>query len=357
MELVGHGFGPESVTLLTDGSGDHWIRSPGRGVPLHADGSILPGDGCFLPGPIAVRDCLRQSAVDIMALVQNIKANGLGVNLDPSRIYFVGQSLGSYIGSLVHGVEPGLKAAVFNGAGDSTVDTARLSFGDELTDGYLFTYNDKLAAAAWAAAADPTFDYLYPIRDQITETCEDPRRIRACSIPGLGDIQRIFEVADWLNIPGAPLAYAPHFKVKPLPGVPVKQTLFQFGFGDLETPNPVQSALVRAAVGPQFPSFAPLPAQYFRFDLALGQDPNLAYIFMPGAQYSILPHRIMANPTLFDPANFNELAIALEVQNQIARFFKFGTVGVLSSLFENPSLSTLPNAKNYSWPIQTAPAP
>jgi hypothetical protein len=191
------------------------------------------------------------------------------------------------------------------------------------------------------------------MRDEITETCEDPDLI--CSIAGLGEVQRAFEVADWLNIPGAPLAYAPHFKVQPLPGVPQKQTLFQFGFGDLEVPNPTESALVRAAVGPLFPSFAPLPAQYFRFDLAVDQEPHLAYIFMPGSQYSILPHRVMSNPTLLDPANFDELALALEVQNHVARFFKFGTVGALSSRFENPILSTLPDTKNYSWPIQAVP--
>jgi hypothetical protein len=288
-----------------------------------------------------------------MALVQNIKANGLAVNLDPSRIYYVGQSLGSFIGSLVHAVEPGVKATVLNGGGDSSVDTARLGYADELGDFYLFTYNVNLLAAAGGAVNDPMFDYVYPLRDQITETCQDPTR--TCSIAGLGEIQRAFEVADWLNIPGAPLAYAPHFKVQPLPGVPQKQTLFQFGFGDIEVPNPTESALVRAAVGPQFSSFAPLPAQYFRFDLAVTLDPHLAYIFMPGAQYSIMPHRIMANPTLFDPANFDELSLALEVQRQVARFFKSGTVGVLPPFFQNPILSTLPNTKNYTWPIQTAP--
>jgi dienelactone hydrolase len=348
MEIVGHGYGPGSVTVLTDTtSGLHVVSSPGRGVPLQPDGMIFPGDGCQVPGPIAVRDCLRQSAIDVMALVQNIKANGLGVNLDPSRIYYVGQSLGSFIGSLVHAVEPGVKAAVFNVGGDSSVDAARLSYADELGDFYLFTYNVNLLAAVGEATADPRFDFFYPLRDRITQT----------GTPGIGDIQRAFEVADWLNIPGAPLAYAPHFKVQPLPGVPQKQTLFQFGFGDLEVPNPTESALVRAAVGPQFSSFAPLPAQYFRFDLAVALDPHLAYIFMPGAQYSILPHRIMANPTLLDPANFDELSIALEVQRQVARFFKSGTVGVLPPFFQNPILSTLPNTKNYTWPVQAAPAP
>src|SRR4030095_12415097 len=95
METVGHGFGPASVAALVDSNGQqHVVSTPGRGVPLSPDGSIGPLDGCIVPGPLAVRDCFRQTAVDLMALVRNIGANGLGVNLDPSRIYYVGHSLG-----------------------------------------------------------------------------------------------------------------------------------------------------------------------------------------------------------------------------------------------------------------------
>ena len=42
-----------------------------------------------------------------MALVNNINVNGLGVIFDPTRIDHVGESLGSFIGSLVHAVELG----------------------------------------------------------------------------------------------------------------------------------------------------------------------------------------------------------------------------------------------------------
>ena len=155
MEVVGHGFGPKSVVRLMDSTGTYKVEAPGRSVPLNPDGSIVPGDGCQTPGPIAVRDCLRQSAVDIMALVQNIKANGLGVKLDASRIYLVGQSLGSFIGSLVHAVEPGVKAAVINVGGDSVVDTARQAYGDDTDIGYLFVYNAALLAVAGDCARQP----------------------------------------------------------------------------------------------------------------------------------------------------------------------------------------------------------
>jgi dienelactone hydrolase len=346
MEIVGHGFGSESFVRLMDSTGTYKVAAPGRSVPFRTDGSIVPGDGCQAPGPIAVRDCLRQSAVDIMALVQNIKANGLGVKLDGSRVYLVGQSLGSFIGSLVHAVEPGVKAAVINVGGDSVVDTARQAYGDDTDIGYLLAYNPALLDVAGDALGSPDFDFYYPYRGPVMQT----------DTPGVSDIQRAFEVADWVNVPGAPLAYAPHFKQKPLPGVPVKPTLFQFGWGDLEVANPVESNLVRAYAGPAQSPFAALPVQYFRFDLALAVDPHLAYVFMPGATYSILPHRYLANPSIVEPSNVDELLLMLEVQRQVVRFFKSGTTAVLPPFFLNPSLATLPTTRHFTWPIQVAPA-
>jgi hypothetical protein len=270
------------------------------------------------------------------------------VNLDPSRIYYVGQSLGSYIGSLVHAVEPRVKAAVLNVGGDSALDTARLSFGDFLADFYLFSYNAALAAVVGDAPfLDPAFDYSFPYRDQLTESPG----------PGLGDIQRVFEVTDWLNIPGAPLAFAPHFQVQPLPGVSAKRTLFQFGFGDLEVTNPTESALVRAAVGRNVDRDAPLPVSYWRFDLAVAANPHLAHIFMEGAATSILPHRILANPSLLDPANGDEVVIALGMQRQVADFFASRPISVTPPFFEIPTLSTLPETRNFTWPFELAPTP
>jgi hypothetical protein len=348
IEEFGFGFGPGSLASLTDSTGHYFVATPGRSIPLQPDGSIHPGDGCVLPGPIGIRDCLRQSAVDVMAVVQNIEANGLGVNLDPSRIYYVGQSLGSFIGSLVHAVEPLVNAAVLNVGGDSTVDTARLAFGDVLADFYLFSYNPALAAVVGdAPALDPAFDYSFPYRDQLTESPG----------PGVGDIQRVFEVADWLNIPGSPLAFAPHFQTRPLQGVPAKRTLFQFGFGDLEVTNPTQSGLVRATMPPTYNPDAPLPVSYWRFDLAVADNPHLAHVFMEGLPISALPHRILANPSLLDPANADELAITLDMQRQVADFFSSRPIVVPPPFFEVPTLSTLPETRNFTWPFEFAPAP
>ncbi len=366
IDLVGHGFGPGSKTVLVDSSGTYTIKSPGRSLAL-PDGSILPGVGCQAFGPIAVRDCLRQSAVDVMALIQNIKANRLGLNLDPKRIYFVGQSLGSLMGSLVHAVDPDVKAAVINVGGDSAVDAARVTYGpkrpfdnpdfDSPDLIYLLTYNASLVIPLQVDLSkplvlNPEFDFFYPYRgDQVTEVVAEPGASVAT------EIQRAFEVADWINIPGAPLAFAPHFKAKPLPKVPPKATLFQFGWGDIEVANPVESNLVRAYAGPAQPTFETLPVQFFRFDRALAVDPHLAFVFMDGAPFSILPHRYLANPSIVEPSNADELLLMQAVQGQVVRFFQSGATTVLPPFFQNLSLATLPTTRHYTWPIQVNPAP
>ena len=66
---------------------------------------------------------------------------------------------------------------------------------------------------------------------------------------------------------------------------------------------------------------------------------------MEGATYSILPHRYLANPSIVEPENANELFIMLEVQRQVARFFKSGTTLVMAPFFQNLSLATLPNSR------------
>ena len=86
-------------------------------------------------------------------------------------------------------------------------------------------------------------------------------------------------------------------------------------------------------------------------------DPHLAYVFMPGATYSILPHRYLANPSIVEPANVDELLIMLEVQRQVARFFTSGTTAVQRPFFQNLRLATLPTTRNYTWPVQVSPAP
>ena len=52
---------------------------------------------------------------------------------------------------------------------------------------------------------------------------------------------------EWIQMPGDPIAYAPHLRASTLPGVPLRRVLFQHSRDDPWIPNPQGSALIRAA--------------------------------------------------------------------------------------------------------------
>jgi len=93
-------------------------------------------------------------------------------------------------------------------------------------------------------------------------------------------LQSAFEQADWLGMLGDPLSYAAHLKSEPLPGIPAKRILVQFGLGDLEVTNPTESVLVRA--GGLQPATSML-----RTDLAAAIDPRILGLTQPGAPFPI----------------------------------------------------------------------
>lgn len=344
MEITGHGYGALSIVNVTDNSGVvHTELTPGRGILLPGNPQIGPADGCIVPGAIAVRDCGRQTAIDVLALVKTIqKTNGLGLHLDPKRIFYVGQSFGADYGTLFQSLASGVGAAVFSGDGGSFVDVARLSLsGHSLAVGYLASVNPALLNAA----AGSDFNDNYVFRDQ-------PPVVN--NVPGAPADQAAFEAADWLNMLGDPLAYAPHLKTSPLAGMTPANTLFQFGYGDLEMPNPTQSAVIRAA-NEQGSSW------FFRFDTAVGIDQQLLGLTYQGVGFPILPHRILSNPTIFDSQYPDETSIALATQQQVATYFASGgTVNpnpnpyltgifVGAQLFEIPT--TLPESLNFLIPV------
>jgi hypothetical protein len=344
IEITGHGFGPLSTTQVTTNSGNVIVATPGRGIQFSPTVPIGPSDGCILPTAIGTRDCSRQTAVDLFALIAAIKnTQGLGLNLDTSRIYYTGQSFGSFYGTLFEAVEPEVLAGTLNSGGGTQVDAARLSpIARQVGAAYLAGFMPprfNVPPAPSQAYFHDSFNDEYVYRGQaITDT-----------VPGALAVQDAFEEADWLGMLGDPLSYAAHLQAEPLPGVPAKQMLVQFGLGDLEVPNPTESALVRAA-GLQ-------PATWLlRTDLAAAIDPRLLGLTQPGAPFPVYPHRFLSNPLLFDPLSPPLItAIGVAAQKQIADFFASGTISdpnqYLSgpfagdTLFENPA--TLPDRLNF----------
>lgn len=302
-EITGHGYGQGSVLKLTTAAGGvQAVPTPGRGIQFDPSLPIGPTNGCILPGALAARDCGRQTAVDLFALVQAIQ-NTPSLNLDATKIYYVGQSFGGTYGTLFNALEPDVKAAVLNGAGGPSTDVARLSLsGRPLGYGYLAPLG---LLNVPPALPDPYFGatFSYGFNDNYVFRDVPPV---VNNVLGAMPIQSAFEAAEWLGMLGDPLSFASHLK---------KPVLFQFGLGDLEVPNPTESAVVRAA-GAQASTW------YFRFDLAAVTygHPELLGLTTPDAGgLPILPHRILSNPTIFGLDS--EKSLALAEQQQVAAYF------------------------------------
>jgi hypothetical protein len=223
-----------------------------------------------------------------------------------------------------------------SGDGGTSVDIARLAIsGRPLAIEFLGGFTPSLLnvpPAPQEVYFHDNFNDNYVFRDQ-------PPVVN--HISGAPAIQAAFELADWTSMVGDALAFAPHLTFAPLSGVPPKLTLFQFGLGDLEVPNPTESAVIRAAG-------ALLTTWYFRFDIASSLQPVLLGIESPGVPFPILPHRILSNPTIFNvPA---EQSIALAEQQQIATFFETG-------LPLDPDLFLKPPFSPFRGLFQFAPTP
>jgi uncharacterized protein (TIGR03437 family) len=262
INAVGHGGGSGGMVVFTPPAGAATTFAlGGRSVDLNGDGAIESSEGCVLfeSEPIGLRDCLRQTVVDLMQLVRLIREGpdldgAKGVVLDGSRIYYAGQSLGALYGSLLHAVEPNVRAAVLNVGGGSVIDIARTSDAyQDFVSHYLSTRNPPLLSPG------ELFEDNFPLRNAAPLVNEAPGAIL---------IQDLLERAEWMQMPGDPLAYAPHFQRSTLPGVAPKPVLFQIARGDKTVPNPQNSALIAAAGLRQ-------NTQLYRHDLARQAVPTL----------------------------------------------------------------------------------
>jgi hypothetical protein len=243
INAVGHGYGSQTTIQIKskDGSTVSY-SSGGRGVDLDGDGQILDYEGCVVsaPAPTGLRDCLRQTVVDLMQMVHAIKGGVLledanGVRLDPSHIYYAGLSLGAIYGSMLHAVDPNIQIAVLCSGGGSIIDIARWTQA-----GFLHSIMAGFAGARTPPLLNNGKDFTdnYVLRNQ---------PVQVNNIAGAIDLQNLFANLEWLQTGGDPLSYAPHLTLSPLPNVPAKQALFLIPEGDRTVPNPQESALIRAA--------------------------------------------------------------------------------------------------------------
>jgi hypothetical protein len=262
LNAVGHGYGPETTLRVATNAGSLEIPAPGRADDVNGDGVIDNTEGCIIllpETPVSIRDCLRQTAVDWLAMVRAIRLgldfNGDGVaDLNPDAITYWGQSLGAFYGTLLTAVEPSVKTAVLNVGGSSAAETARLSVSlRPLVQAYIALRTPSLRNL------ENGFDEQYAGRDL---------PVQSFTLPGAALIQDLFERLEWIEAPGAPSTFAPHLRTAPLDGLSPKRVLFQIAIGDQVIPNPANSQLIRAAGAREFTSV-------YRHDIARKLRPEL----------------------------------------------------------------------------------
>ena len=324
INVVGHGFGPNSTLTLKQGATSVTFPEGGRGFDQDGNGQITSAEGSatFFAGPLGTvgsRDALQGTVADLMQLVRAIQggidANGDGLpDLDANRIYYAGQSFGGIYGTIFMGIEPDVRAGVPNVPGGSIIDIVRLSPNFQL----LLTQALAVRTPQLLNAGPPIFfNDNSPLRNR-------PTVIN--NVPLATAIQTVEDTSRWLGQSGDPVAWAPFIRKSPLPGAHAKGVIVQFARGDETVPNPTATALIRSGDLADH-------ATFFRNDLA----------FAAGVGFSKNPHTFLTNIG----GSPQVAAAAVGAQIQIAVFF--ATDGALiidpdgpGALFQVPISGALP---------------
>jgi Calx-beta domain/Bacterial virulence factor lipase N-terminal len=351
INVVGHGFGALSTLTVTPRVGAPvTLLEGGRGMDQNGDGIIENNEGISAAAPRSIirdRDGQRQTVADLMQLVRVIEvgvdADGNGVaDLDPSRIYYLGQSLGGIYGTEFLAVEPSVHVGALNVAGGlggnnrlspifrAAVGTSLAARTPSLLNGPGVTSLDGVSVLG------QRFDENMPLRDGVplvVRLADGTERVIQSpvinTVPGAMPIQEVIENTEWVAQAGNPVAYAPHIRKAPLAGLPAKSVIYQFAKGDQIVPNPTTTALLRAG------DLADR-ATFYRHDLAFAENPQLP----------TNPHGFLAT---LDIPGFR--AITRGAQEQIAMFFATDGTAIIhpepARFFEVPIQGPLPEGLNF----------
>ena len=343
INAVGHGFGPGGTITVTQSGVPVTLNAGGRAIDQNGNKEYLSTEGAStrLDSEWAIidqRDARIQTTADLMQLVRVIEVGvdvdpkeRNGIDLDPSRIYFAGVSQGSFYGAAFLAVEPSVSAGVLNVVGGPFLEHRRLdvnragsSSGGATVADVLKSREPSLINASvgitqldgLTVSGPDYFNEDMPLRDGFPLTVvlagqTTPVTIRSPvvdPVPGAMALQEFFDHWEWVSQPGNPVAYAPHLRKDPLPGVPAKSVIVQFAKGDQFVVNPTATAFLRAG------DLADR-ATYYRYDLAFpGQPTNTPPA--PGA--AGYPHTFAG---LITNSNPTIKRVALAAENQIATFF------------------------------------
>jgi hypothetical protein len=325
INVVGHGFGPNSTLTVNQGATAVTLPEGGRGFDQDGNGQISSSEGSstFFASPqgtIGSRDALQQTVADLMQLVRAIQGgidvNGDGLqDLDPNRIYYAGQSFGGIYGTIFLGIEPDVRAGVPNVPGGPIIDIVRLSPSFQL----LLTQALAVRVPSLLNAGGPIFfNDNSPLRNLPPVTN---------NVPGAIAIQTVEDTSRWLAQAGDPVAWAPFIRKSPLPGDQAKSVIVQFARGDKTVPNPTATALIRSGDLTD-------RATFYRNDIAfpLGLGLNNPHTFLTS-----LPRPIAVEP---------QIQIGVFFASDGALTIDPDSVGLLPAsvppLFETPIAGALP---------------
>jgi len=329
------------------------LAAGGRGFDQNGDGLIDADEGLTAAPPRAIlltADGVRQTVADLMQLVRVIEV-GMDVDgdgfsdLDPSRIYYFGHSLGGYYGTVFLGIEATVRAGVLTSAGGITIREILLSPSERSALGQLLSSRTPplinapgITSLGGAAVTPPQFPFNenFPLRDGVLlrirladGTSRDIQSPVINTVAGAMAIQQVVENIEWASQSGDPVAYAPHLRKNPLTAVPAKSVVYQIAKGDQTVPNPVATAILRAG------DLADR-ATFYRHDLARAENPT----------FPKNPHGFMVRSDI--PA-FR--AITLPVQQQIGVFFDTDGTEIIhpepARFFEVPIVPPLPEDLSY----------
>jgi hypothetical protein len=332
INAVGHGGGPLSTITLKRIEGTPvTVPAGGRGFDQNADGAIGSFEGFDAAVPrelIGSRDGMRQTVVDLLQLIKIMETLGIDFtgdglcDIDSSRLYYFGISLGGMYGSMLLAIDPSLRAGVSNVAGGSLVESGRLGvFRGIIPGASLASRTPSLLNLPSAAPPLFGFDENMPLRN---------RPVVINNVPGAIQIQDYLERREWAAQTGDPLSYSRHLRNEIVVGKVAKPFLFQFSKGDRTVPNPAATAMLRGGALKD-------SATYFRTDLAVAANPAVPRD----------PHAFLGG--LLSPVT---APFALAMQTQIAEFFASDGLKVIDpdaagTLFETPIMGALPEELNF----------
>jgi hypothetical protein len=275
----------------------------------------------------------------------DVDGNGVS-EFDPRRVYYAGQSYGGIYGTEFVAVEPDVGVGVINVAGGSETELFHQGINRGLQGDFLAARvpsvinSPGIMRIGGLNVRAPQYHDNKPLRDGVPYTVRladgSEHVIQSPvtnTVAGATVIQEVLENREWVAMSGDPLAYAPHIRRQPLPGVPAKSVIYQFAKGDYNVPNPSTTALLRAG------DLADR-ATYYRHDLAHAEEPR-----MGGNPHGFLS--FIANPAGVLPL---EREISLGAQSQIAAFFASDGKEVVHpepARFFEVGLKELPEDLNY----------